>query len=161
MAIEKRSLRDVFGTFVTGVAVITTIDLNGKIHGCTANSFSSVSLEPPLVLWSQAKAARSYDAFADGPRFAVNILSDGQREVSDRFASDASNKFSGVEWSPGNGGVPILKGVCAHIECRKVANYPGGDHSIFLGEVEAVLKSGLRPLVFAAGRYLMATPLTP
>jgi len=159
MTMDKRSLRDVFGSFVTGVTVVTTIDSSGKIHGCTANSFSSVSLDPPLILWSQAKVARSYEAFAGRPRFVVNILSEGQREVSDRFASDASDKFNGVDWSPGAGGVPILSGVCAYIECRKVANYPGGDHTIFLGEVEAVLKFGLRPLVFGTGKYLIATSL--
>lgn len=157
MTLDNRSLRDVFGSFVTGVTVVTTVDLDGRIHGCTANSFSSVSLEPPLILWSQARAARSHGAFADSPRFVVNILSQGQRKLSDRFASDSGDKFSGVEWIPGVGGVPILGGVCAHIECRKVANYPGGDHTIFLGEVDAVLKSGLPPLVFGSGKYLVTS----
>lgn len=154
--IDKRALRDVLGTFVTGVTVMTTVDAAGQQHGCTANSFSSVSLEPPLVLWSQALKARSYQAFADCKRFAVNILSESQREISQRFASDAQNKFDGVGWAPGIEGVPVIEGCSAYLECRKSANYPGGDHTIFLGEVENLHRAAHAPLVFGGGRYMLA-----
>lgn len=156
MAIDKRALRDVLGTFVTGVTVMTTVDSSGRLHGCTANSFSSVSLEPPLVLWSQGLKARSYAAFAEARRFAVNILAEDQREVSQRFASDAEDKFGGVAWQPGIEGVPVLEGCSAYLECRKAANYPGGDHTIFLGEVENLQRAGHTPLVFGGGRYMLA-----
>ena len=158
IAIDKKVLRDVLGTFVTGVTVMTTLDAQGRTHGCTANSFSSVSLEPPLVLWSQALNARSYAAFSECQRFVVNILSEEQRWVSQRFASAIENKFDGVDCAPGIEGLPVIQGASAYLECRKVANYPGGDHSIFIGEVENLHRSGHRPLAFGGGRYMLAFP---
>lgn len=154
--IDKRALRDVLGTFVTGVTVMTTVDADGRLQGCTANSFSSVSLEPPLVLWSQALGARSYPAFSRCRRFVVNILSEDQRAVSQRFASEAPDKFAGMPWKPGIDGLPILEGCSAYLECRKAANYAGGDHTIFLGEVENLQLAEHRPLVFGGGRYMFA-----
>ena len=158
MAIDVKALRDVLGTFVTGVTVMTTVDAQGRTHGCTANSFSSVSLEPPLVLWSQALKARSYAPFAECQRFVVNILSEDQRWVSQRFASAIDNKFDGVPWAAGIEGLPVLQGASAYLECRKVANYPGGDHTIFIGEVENLHRSAHRPLAFGGGRYMLAFP---
>ena len=154
MAVDKRTLRDVLGTFVTGVTVMTTLDARGQLLGCTANSFSSVSLEPPLILWSQALNARSYATFSECGRFVVNILAEDQSLLSQRFASDSENKFEGVFWEPGIGGLPVLLGALAYLECRRVANYPGGDHTIFLGEVENLQRSARQPLVFGSGRYL-------
>ncbi len=158
MAVDKRALREVLGTFVTGVTIMTTVDSSGQLLGCTANSFSSVSLEPPLILWSQALNARSYSAFSECSRFVVNILSDDQRFLSQRFASDSENKFDGVEWEPGIGGLPVLVGVASYLECRKAASYPGGDHTIFLGEIENLQRFDQPPLVFGSGRYLQVVP---
>jgi len=151
---EKRALRNVLGTFVTGVTVVTTVDGEGRRHGVTANSFSSVSLDPPLVLWSQALAARSHPAFKDAEYFAVNILSEDQVGVSDRFARSGADKFEGADTTAGLGGAPILADCAAVLECRKVAMYPGGDHAVFLGRVERHVRSGRQPLAYGGGGYM-------
>ncbi len=154
---DKRELRNVLGAFVTGVTVVTTIDSEGKPQGVTANSFSSVSLEPPLVLWSQAMAARSYPAFRDADRFVVNILSRDQVDVSRQFASSGvPDKFLGVPCTAGLGGVPVIDGCTAYLECRRVATYPGGDHVVFLGQVENFQRTTRKPLAFGGGRYMVA-----
>lgn len=153
---EARQLRDVLGTFVTGVTVITTRDGNGVAHGVTANSFSSVSLDPPLVLWSQSLSSRSYSAFHDSNHFAVHILADDQIDVSNHFAKSRDDKFSGVAHKAGIGGVPILDGAAAHLECVKVAEYPGGDHVVYVGRVERIAQSGRRALAFGRGKYMVA-----
>lgn len=152
---DSRQLRNVLGTFTTGVTIVTTRDANGVPHGVTANSFSSVSLEPPLVLWSQALTSRSLPAFRDSDHFAVNVLADDQVAISQHFARPQEDKFANMEFSDGLGGVPVLKGTVAHFECVKVAAYPAGDHIIYLGRVERVGHSGRRPLAFAHGRYMV------
>jgi len=153
---DKRELRNVLGAFVTGVTVVTTIDKDGAPQGVTANSFSSVSLEPPLVLWSQAQAARSFPAFRDADRFVVNILAQDQVGISRQFASSSNEKFAGVAWTPGLGGVPVIDDSSAFLECRRVATYPGGDHVVFLGQVENFQRTQRRPLAFGGGRYMVA-----
>jgi flavin reductase (DIM6/NTAB) family NADH-FMN oxidoreductase RutF/DNA-binding IclR family transcriptional regulator len=157
-AFNSRELRQVLGSFVTGVTVITTLDSDGKAHGLTANSFSSVSLDPPLILWSQSLTAPSHPVFRDGERFVVNILSDDQVEVSNRFARSSPDKFAGCQVRPGLGGVPLIEGCSAYLECRKISSFPGGDHVVFLGEVERIERTGRQPLVFGGGRYLLAQP---
>ena len=152
---DSRQLRNVLGTFTTGVTIVTTRDANGVPHGVTANSFSSVSLEPPLVLWSQALTSRSLPAFRDSDHFAVNILADDQVAISQHFAKQQEDKFANMEYIDGLGGVPVLQGTVAHFECVKVAAYPAGDHIIYLGRVERVSHSGRRPLAFAHGRYMV------
>lgn len=154
-ALGKRELRSVLGAFTTGVTIVTTRDSAGKAHGLTANSFSSVSLDPPLVLWSQSTTSSSYGAFKDSNHFAINILADNQIELSNQFAKSGVDKFSGVEWTDGVGGVPILAGTAAHLECTKVAGYPGGDHVVYLGRVERIGRTGRRPLAFHGGRYMV------
>jgi flavin reductase (DIM6/NTAB) family NADH-FMN oxidoreductase RutF/DNA-binding IclR family transcriptional regulator len=156
--IDPRELRQVLGAFVTGVTVITTIDAAGLSHGLTANSFSSVSLDPPLVLWSQALTAYSYPVFRDAERFAVNILADDQIDVSNRFARAGADKFGLTRVRAGRGDVPLIEGCSAYLECRRVAGYPAGDHMIFIGEVERIERTGRRPLVFGSGKYLIAQP---
>lgn len=156
---DRRALRDVFGAFVTGVTIITTLREDGTPWGVTANSFSSVSLDPPLVLWSQGTHGFSYPVFAAADRFVVNILAAGQIELSQRFATPGIDRFAGLAWHPGIGGLARLDGCLAHLECRKVAAYPGGDHAIFLGEVERFDKSGLAPLAFSSGRYSAVQPI--
>lgn len=155
---EARELRQVLGAFVTGVTVITALDENGKPHGLTANSFSSVSLDPPLILWSQSLTAPSHPVFRDAERFVVNILADDQVDVSNRFARGGVDKFAGLQTQPGLGGVPLLTGCTAYLECRRINSFPGGDHVVFLGEVERIERSGRPALVFGGGRYLVAQP---
>lgn len=152
---DSRQLRNVLGTFTTGVTIVTTRDAKGVPHGVTANSFSSVSLEPPLVLWSQALTSRSLPAFRDSDHFAVNILADDQVAISQHFARQQEDKFANMEYSDGLGRVPVLQGTVAHFECVKVASYPAGDHIIYLGRVERLSHSGRRPLAFAHGRYMV------
>jgi flavin reductase (DIM6/NTAB) family NADH-FMN oxidoreductase RutF/DNA-binding IclR family transcriptional regulator len=152
---DSRQLRNVLGTFTTGVTIVTTRDPQGFFHGVTANSFSSVSLEPPLVLWSQALTSRSFAAFRDSEHFAVNILADDQIALSNHFARSQENKFETIPFTEGLGGAPVLEGTVAHFECVKVAAYPAGDHVIYVGRVERVSHSGRRPLAFAHGRYMV------
>lgn len=155
---DSRSLRDVLGTFVTGVTVVTTLDEGGTPYGLTANSFSSVSLDPPLVLWSQALSAPSHPVFRAAERFAINILSADQVDISNRFARGADRKFEGIAVRAGLAGLPLLEGCAAYLECRKVTSYPGGDHAVFLGRVERFERTPRPPLVFGGGRYLVAEP---
>lgn len=157
-AFDSRELRQVLGSFVTGVTVITTVDADGRPYGLTANSFSSVSLDPPLILWSQSNTAPSHPVFSNAGRFAVNILADDQVDVSNRFARPSEDKFSGLPVTPGLGGVPLLAGCAAHLECRRVHSYPGGDHTVYIGEVERIERRPRQPLVFGGGRYLVAQP---
>lgn len=152
---DKRQLRNVLGTFTTGVTIVTTRTPDGKSHGVTANSFSSVSLDPPLVLWSQALTSKSYAAFQESEHFAVNILADDQVDVSNHFAKSQEDKFAGIEHTEGIGGVPVVTGSAAHLECTKIASYPGGDHVVYLGRVECIGQSSRRPLAFAGGRYMI------
>lgn len=151
--IDLRALRDAFGRFVTGVTVISTLQEDGTPWGVTANSFSSVSLEPPLVLWSQGTHAFSFPIFQAAERFVVNILSAEQVELSKRFSTPEIDRFAGLTCRPGIGGLPKIDGCLAHLECQKVAAYPGGDHAIFLGQVERFETVPLAPLAFSNGRY--------
>lgn len=153
--LNPRELRDVLGAFVTGVTVVTTLDGHGQPQGVTANSFSSVSLDPPLVLWSQARSARSFPAFRDASRFLVNILAWDQVAISQRFARSGEDKFAGVPTSESVNGLPIIDGCTAFLECEKVATYPGGDHAVFLGRIERFERSERRPLAFGGGSYML------
>jgi flavin reductase (DIM6/NTAB) family NADH-FMN oxidoreductase RutF/DNA-binding IclR family transcriptional regulator len=155
-AFDQRELRDVLGAYLTGVTVVTTVDQAGRPHGVTANSFSSVSLDPPLVLWSQALAAKSFPVFRDGDRFVVNILAEDQVEISNRFAKAGADKFAGVKVRSGLEGLPILEDCSAHLECVKIATYPGGDHAVFLGRVERIHRARRNPLAFGGGKYMVA-----
>lgn len=157
-AFDAREFRQALGSFVTGVTVITTVDESGKPHGLTANSFSSVSLDPPLILWSQARTAPSHQVFSSCERFAVNILADEQVDISNRFARSAADKFGGTSTHAGLGGVPLIDGSAAHLECRLVNTYPGGDHVVFIGQVERIERHARQPLVFGGGKYLVAQP---
>lgn len=150
---DTRELRRVLGTFVTGVTVVTALDNNHKPIGLTANSFSSVSLDPPLVLWSQSRTAPSHNLFLQASRFAISILADDQYALSNQFARPSADKFAGVETVEGQGGVPLIAGAAAWIECDAEVNYPGGDHTIFLGRVRRFHHHERRPLAFGGGRY--------
>lgn len=155
---ERRLLRDAFGTFMTGVTVVTTHDAEGRPLGFTANSFSSVSLDPPLLLVSISKASRNYASFEAAGRFAVNILSEGQREVSNTFARPVEDRFGTVTWRPGPHGSPVLDGVCAWFDCSLDRLVEAGDHAILIGRVQA-FESGSRPgLGYHRGSYF--TPVS-
>lgn len=156
---DARQLRSVLGRFYTGVTIVTTIDANGTPWGVTANSFTSVSLDPPLVLWNQALKAQSHPVFCAQDRFAINILSASQVELSQRFAKTSDSKFEGVSVTSGLGGVPLLDGCCAVLECRKVATHAGGDHSLFIGQVERLQSNEQSPLLFGDGQYMLAQAL--
>lgn len=159
--LDTRALRHAFGCFPTGVTIVTARRESGEPFGLTANSFSSVSLEPPLVLWSLARRSPNLEAFARASHFAINVLAADQTALSDRFARPHPDKFDGFAWTEGVGGVPLLAGAVAHIECRNSLRHPGGDHLIFLGEVERFSSDPDRtPLVFCRGRYTLPQPVT-
>ncbi|WNW10436.1 flavin reductase family protein [Pseudomonas sp. DTU_2021_1001937_2_SI_NGA_ILE_001] len=153
---DARELRNLLGQFATGVTVITTRTADGRNVGMTANSFSSVSLDPPLVLWSLARSAMSLNDFLGASHFAINILGAHQHEISGQFARPAPDKFAGVPYALGKADMPVLDDVVAALVCRNVTQYEGGDHLIFIGEIEQYRYSGAEPLVFHAGRYRIA-----
>jgi len=153
MAIDPRELRNVFGVFATGVTIITTNDVNGKPFGLTANSYTSLSLDPPLVLVCVDKKVDCYACFEQSKVFAVNFLAEDQEQLSTRFATKGIEKFEGVPIRQGSIGVPLLEGAIGFIECKLVNGYEGGDHTIYVGEVQAASASGERPLLFFKGKY--------
>lgn len=153
---DPQAFRAALGTFTTGVTIITTRTAEGEAVGITANSFNSVSLNPPLVLWSLAKSARSLPAFSDGRHWNVHVLSAEQEPLSGRFATQGSDKFAGIELDDGIGPAPLLPGCTARFQCRTAFQYEGGDHVIFVGEVLAFDSSGQPPLVFQSGQYALA-----
>jgi flavin reductase (DIM6/NTAB) family NADH-FMN oxidoreductase RutF len=155
---DTRQLRNVLGRFFTGVTVVTTIDQTGKTLGVTANSFTSVSLDPPLILWNQAIASPSHPVFRGAERFAINILAEDQVSVSQRFSRPCPNRFEGLPVSRGLGNIPLIDGCCAVLECRKIVTHAGGDHAMFIGQVERVSSNDRRPLIFGDGTYLKAHP---
>ena len=157
-AIDPIEFRRCLGAFVTGVTVITVLDEHGTPLGMTANSFNSVSLDPPLIVWSLRTNASTYGVYSKARRFVVNILSEEQIDVSNRFARSGPERFDGVALTPGIAGLPLLDGAAAHLECRTEATYPGGDHLLFLGRVERISGSTRKPLAFGAGKYMVVHP---
>jgi flavin reductase (DIM6/NTAB) family NADH-FMN oxidoreductase RutF len=154
---ERRDFRRALAQFATGVTVVTTRAEDGRRVGVTANSFTSLSLEPPLVLWCLDKVAASLPAFSACTYFAVNVLASDQYHVSRQFATPADDKFAGVDVVEGPGGVPLIPGALAHFVCRNVRHLDGGDHVIMIGEVERYETFGGEPLVFHSGFYRVAT----
>jgi flavin reductase (DIM6/NTAB) family NADH-FMN oxidoreductase RutF len=154
---DRRDFRKALGQFATGVTVITSRAIDGRRVGMTANSFSSVSLEPPLVLWSLAKEAPSLADFTGASHFSINVLAANQHHLSRQFSTSQPDKFSGVDCCESTAGVPLLNGVIARFLCRNVKQYDGGDHLIFIGEVEKYERFDGEPLVFHSGYYRVAT----
>jgi flavin reductase (DIM6/NTAB) family NADH-FMN oxidoreductase RutF len=150
---DPRALRQLFGCFATGVTVVTTRDQLGQPRGMTANSFTSVSLTPPLILVCVATAAPIWPAFAAATHFAVNVLADDQRDLSQRFARPAEDKFAGIVWQEGAHGVPLIDRSAAQLECRRVREIEVGDHMILLGEVLQAAHRPTAPLIFHRGGY--------
>lgn len=151
----KRAL----GQFASGVTIITTLDAQGRPTGLTASAFTSVSLAPPMILVCVAHSSNSYPSLQAARRFAVNILSQGQDKLSNRFATSSipgPEKFDGVEFRKSALGLPLLEGAIVHIECTTAHAYPGGDHTIFVGQVEAAHVAdapSVEPLLYYRGRY--------
>lgn len=152
-AFDVRDFRGALGQFATGVTVVTTVSADGRKVGMTANSFTSVSMDPPLVLWCPSKRAPSLGDFEDSTHFAINILASDQHVLSRQFATPATDKFAGVETADGIAGVPLLEGAVATFQCRTVARHDAGDHVIYVGEVESYKHHDGAPLVFHGGKY--------
>ncbi len=150
---NPRLLRDAFGAFMTGVTVVTTTGPDGLALGFTANSFSSVSLDPPLLLVSLSKRSTNYASFTEGQGFAVNILSEDQKKISNTFARPAEDRFNGLDWQPGPHGGPVLGGVSAWFDCALERVVEAGDHAILIGRVEAFDNSGQAGLGYYRGTY--------
>jgi flavin reductase (DIM6/NTAB) family NADH-FMN oxidoreductase RutF len=154
MSIDPRKLRDALGSFATGVTVVTARALAGELIGITANSFTSVSLDPPLVLFSLDRRAYSLRRFEECGRFAVNILDQSQRDVSTTFATPLADKFATVRYHFGRTGSPVLEDAIAVFDCSVRFRYDGGDHVIFVGEVvDLVVKTDGKPLLYFRSHY--------
>jgi flavin reductase (DIM6/NTAB) family NADH-FMN oxidoreductase RutF/DNA-binding IclR family transcriptional regulator len=151
---DAGAFRRCLGEFVTGVTVITTVGRDGKAYGVTANSFSSVSLDPPLVLWSMRLNASTFPVYSEADFFGINILAEDQVEVSNRFAKSGPDRFEGVATTASSTGVPMIDGCLAQLECRREVNYPGGDHVVFICRVQRIRTSSRKPLALRSGKYM-------
>lgn len=157
---DARRFRSALGSFATGVTIVTTRDADGQDVGLTANSFNSVSLDPPMVLWSLAKSARSLSAFLAATHFAVHVLAADQEELSLRFSARGCERFAGLDLERGAAQVPLLRGCSARFQCRTAFRHEGGDHVIFVGAVDSFDQSDRPPLIFHGGRYALAVQKT-
>lgn len=152
--------RAALGMFATGVTIVTASTAEGKLVGLTANSFNSVSMDPPLVLWSLSRNAGSMAAFSTGSHYAVNILSASQQDLARQFASPVADRFAGVQYTLGATGAPLITGAAATFECFNRSQYEEGDHVIFVGEVERCAREGgASPLLFHGGKFYAEHPL--
>lgn len=160
MEFDQRTFRNLLGCFATGVTIITTNDPSGRPVGITANSFSSLSLDPPLVLFCLDRKVSSFDAFHTNRHFAVNMLRDDQEELSRQFAKSNTDKFLDVAYETWSTGCPILQGCIASIECDIEEIFEGGDHVIIVGNVRRYRYDDgeCRPLLFFRGKYGQIAP---
>ena len=157
---SRQEFRSALGMFATGVTIITARTADGDLVGLTANSFNSVSLDPPLVLWSLSRSAGSMVALSTGSHYAINILAADQKELAERFAGKREDRWEAVEFSEGLCGAPLLAGAAATFECFNRSRYEEGDHVIFVGEVEhCEHRSGVSPLLFHGGKFYTEHPL--
>jgi 3-hydroxy-9,10-secoandrosta-1,3,5(10)-triene-9,17-dione monooxygenase reductase component len=146
--------RRALGRFATGVTIVTTRDAAGKDVGLTANSFSSVSLDPPMVLWSLSRRSLSLPAFMQAEHFAVHVLASDQDELASRFATRGADKFAGLILQRGQDDIALLADCAARFQCRSTIKHEGGDHVIFVGEVLHFDHTERPPLIFHGGRYV-------
>ncbi|WND03520.1 flavin reductase family protein [Temperatibacter marinus] len=151
--IDPIEFRQALGSYATGVTIITTVDQDGNKIGMTVSSFNSLSLDPPLILWSIDKSTGVFEEFTTCSHFAVHVLKEDQEQWSNHFAGKGFDKFKEVDSLPGLGGVPLLDHVCARFECSLENCFDGGDHIIIVGRVEKMAHEEARPLVFCQGRY--------
>lgn len=148
----ERELRDAMGCFATGVTIVTTMTARGPL-GMTVSSFATVSLDPPLVLWSPARKSARFPSFEAASHFAVHVLAQDQQELAKQFARSGIEAFDGIKYTKGEGGVPLLDGCAARFECSHTAGHDGGDHLIVVGEVRHITASDKPPLVFYRGQF--------
>ena len=158
---DHLEFRAALGSFATGVTVVTAPRRSGGYVGLTCNSFSSVSLTPPLILWSLSRQSASFTAFVEASHFAVSVLSADQVDLSRKFSKAADDKFCGVSFSLGAGDAPLLDGAVAHFECRNERHHDGGDHVIFIGRVLRCSRFPRSPLIFCQGQYGALHTLPP
>lgn len=157
---STREFRAALGMFATGVTIVTARAADGRLVGLTANSFNSVSLSPPLVLWSLAHAAASMAALSAGSHYAINVLAADQQTLAERFAARGVDRWAGVAHTPGMHGAPLLAGAAASFECFNRSRYDEGDHVIFVGQVERCShRAGASPLLYHGGRFYTEHPL--
>ncbi|MFU2486410.1 flavin reductase family protein [Thauera sp. WH-1] len=149
----SRRFRNALGMFATGITVVTTRSPAGEAIGLTVNSFNSVSLDPPLIVWSLSNDLPSRGVFEGCEYYAINVLAEDQAELSQRFASRLDDKFAGLDFETGVGGIPLLKGCCARFECRNTVRHEGGDHLVFISEVLSFDREDRQPLLYFAGGY--------
>ncbi|PYY72435.1 flavin oxidoreductase [Pseudomonas jessenii] len=159
-AFDARAFRRALGNFATGVTVVTAADQNGRKVGVTANSFNSVSLDPPLILWSIDKRSSSHGVFEEATHFAVNVLAADQIDLSNNFARPKEDRFAEVDFEAGEGGAPVLADCSARFHCEKYQQVDGGDHWIMIGKVVAFDDFGRSPLLYHQGAYSMVLPHT-
>lgn len=152
---RQAAFRKLMGRFATGVCVVSIVHDDGAISGMTVNSFVSVSLDPMLVCWSLQNSSSLYDTYAGVGRFAFSILADSQQALARRYAARGNSALVPEDFEPGPDGLPVIRGALAHIACRRFAAHEAGDHTLILGEVEAMAQgsSDERPLVFFGGRF--------
>ena len=155
---DSAHFRQALSQFATGVTVITTRLADGSFRGLTASSFNSVSLEPPMVLWSLGNAANSLPIFSGNSHYVINVLSAGQEELARRFSRRGENPFAGTGYTLSRTGQPILEGAAAWFECHNRSRYPEGDHVIFVGEVEDCAAQPQAALLFHGGRFATTEP---
>ena len=153
--VPAHALRTALGRFATGVTIVTCIDAEGRPVGLTANSFSALSLEPPLVLWSLRRESPNLEAFESATHFVVNVLAESQVDLSRRFAAPIDDRFSDGIWSAGMGGAPVLAGCAAVFECTTQQRLDGGDHRLYIGRVLRLSDLSVAPLLFHSGHYRM------
>jgi flavin reductase (DIM6/NTAB) family NADH-FMN oxidoreductase RutF len=157
---SRHEFRHALGMFATGVTIVTARSAEGDLVGLTANSFNSVSLEPPLVLWSLSRSAASMAALSTGSHYAINILAADQKALAERFAGKREDRWDGVDFSDGRCGAPLLAGAAATFECFNRSRYEEGDHVIFVGEVERCeQRAEVSPLLFHGGKFYTEHPL--
>lgn len=157
---DMREFRQCLGKFATGVTVVTCADDDGKPYGITANSFSSVSLEPRLILWNIAKVSNSLQAFLDAECFAINILARDQQDLSVHFAKSDHTLFDSIQIDRSEQNVPLLPGTLGRFECQTRQIHECGDHYIIIGEVQKYEATGVEPLLFFEGNYAALEPLS-
>lgn len=150
---DTNTFRRTLGMFATGVGVVTVQDQTGHLYGLTINSFNSVSLHPPLIVWSLNSNSAAREAFETGDYHAINILAESQQNISNLFAGKREDKFDQVSWEPGLGNAPILPGCCAVLEVRNTKHWEEGDHIMFIGTVERCERAEVPPLLFFNGAY--------
>ena len=157
---SQREFRASLAMFATGVTIVTARTPSGELVGLTANSFNSVSLNPPLVLWSLSQAASSLAMLSKGSHYAINVLAADQKALAERFAGKRDDRWQGVAFTDGVAGAPLLEGAAASFECFNRSRYPEGDHVIFVGEVERCShREGAVPLLYHGGKFYTEHPL--